>query len=144
MWCKKKLYLGLIKHNAMKMYGRLEVQLHAFLTLVLDGGELSAPGQTHRNKPVSTVTRPRAGLGNVGSIPGRGRCLFSIASWLALGPTQPPIQWLPRVTRPERADGHLYPEPRLRMDEAIPHFPIRLRGEVQLYLYGEVAGTTNL
>jgi hypothetical protein len=31
-----------------------------------------------------------------GSIPGRGKIfLFSIASILALGPNQPPIQWVP-------------------------------------------------
>jgi hypothetical protein len=28
--------------------------------------------------------------------------LFSAASKLALGPTQPPIQWAPGVNRPER------------------------------------------
>jgi hypothetical protein len=31
-----------IKHYAMEMYGRVEVNLQAFLTLPLDGGKLSA------------------------------------------------------------------------------------------------------
>jgi len=33
---KIKLFLCLIKHRAMKTYGRLEVWLHAFLILALD------------------------------------------------------------------------------------------------------------
>jgi hypothetical protein len=44
---KVKLSLCLTKHHAMKMYWGVEVQLHGFLTLVLDGGEWSAshPGR---------------------------------------------------------------------------------------------------
>jgi hypothetical protein len=34
-----KLFLCLIKYHTMKMDGGVEVQLHAFLTLALDGGE---------------------------------------------------------------------------------------------------------
>jgi hypothetical protein len=34
--------LSLITHNAKKTYGRVEVQLHAFLNLALDGSEWSA------------------------------------------------------------------------------------------------------
>jgi hypothetical protein len=34
--------LCLIKHHAMKTVGRVEVQLHAFLTLALGGGECLA------------------------------------------------------------------------------------------------------
>jgi hypothetical protein len=33
------LVLFLIKHHDMKMYGGGEVQLHAFLTRILDGDE---------------------------------------------------------------------------------------------------------
>jgi hypothetical protein len=41
------------------------------------------------------------GLDGSGSIPGRGNIfLFSIASRPALGPTQPPIQWVPRALFP--------------------------------------------
>jgi hypothetical protein len=32
----------LIKHHAVKMYGRVEAQLHVFLTSTLDGDEWSA------------------------------------------------------------------------------------------------------
>jgi hypothetical protein len=39
---KMKLSQCLTKHHAMKMYGRVEVQLHALLTSELDGGEWSA------------------------------------------------------------------------------------------------------
>jgi hypothetical protein len=38
-----KLSLFLIKHHAIKTYGRAEIQLHAFLTSPLDAGEWSAP-----------------------------------------------------------------------------------------------------
>jgi hypothetical protein len=31
--------LNLIKHHAMKTHGKGEVQVHAFLTLALDGGQ---------------------------------------------------------------------------------------------------------
>jgi hypothetical protein len=36
---KLKLSPCLIKHQAMNMYGKVEVQLHAYLTSALDGGE---------------------------------------------------------------------------------------------------------
>jgi hypothetical protein len=39
---KIKLSLYLIKHNAMKTYGGMEVKLHAFLTAALDS-HLHAP-----------------------------------------------------------------------------------------------------
>jgi hypothetical protein len=39
---KIKLSLLLTKHHAMKTHGGVKVQLHAFLTSVLNGGEWSA------------------------------------------------------------------------------------------------------
>jgi hypothetical protein len=39
---KVKLTLCLAKHHAIKTYWGVEVYLHAFLTLALDGGEWSA------------------------------------------------------------------------------------------------------
>jgi hypothetical protein len=44
---KVKLSLRLTKHHAMKTYWGVEVYLHAFLTLELNGGEWSAslPGR---------------------------------------------------------------------------------------------------
>jgi hypothetical protein len=43
---KYKLTLPLIKHNAVKTYGKVEVHIHAFLTSVLDKAErfASCPG----------------------------------------------------------------------------------------------------
>jgi len=38
---KVKLPLCLTTYHVMKTYGRMEVQFHAFLTSVLDGGEWS-------------------------------------------------------------------------------------------------------
>jgi hypothetical protein len=44
------------------------------------------------------------------SIPGRGKIfLFSIASRPALGPTQPPEQWIAAVKRPESEADHSPP-----------------------------------
>jgi hypothetical protein len=42
------------------------------------------------------------GLDDRGSIPGRGKGFFSLASVSrpALGPTQPPVQWVPEVLSP--------------------------------------------
>jgi hypothetical protein len=40
---KVKLYLCLIKHHAMNMYGREAAELHAFIILIMDeGGQLDA------------------------------------------------------------------------------------------------------
>jgi hypothetical protein len=48
------------------------------------------------------------GLEGLGSIPGRGKIFpFSISSMWTLGPTQPPIQWVPRDLSPgEKRLGH--------------------------------------
>jgi len=44
----------LIKHHAMKIYGEVEVQLHIFLTLALDGGEWLASCPVHFTTREST------------------------------------------------------------------------------------------
>jgi hypothetical protein len=77
------------------------------------------------------------GLDGRGSIPGSGKIfLFSAGSGLTLGPTQPPIQWVPRIIslglkRPGR-DGDHSPllAPRSRTMELYLHSPIRLHGVV--------------
>jgi hypothetical protein len=50
-------YAELIKHNSMKIYGRVDVQIHLFLKSALAGGELSAsrPGRftTGETAPVT-------------------------------------------------------------------------------------------
>jgi hypothetical protein len=57
--------------------------------------DMSKPGSS-----VSTVSGYE--LGDRGSIPDRGERIFLLASVsrLALGPTQPPVQWVPRVLSP--------------------------------------------
>jgi hypothetical protein len=67
---------------------------------------------------------------------GVGIFLFTTASRTALGPTQPPIQWVPgalslEVKRSERAD-HVPPSS-AEVKECVElclHFPIRLHGVV--------------
>jgi hypothetical protein len=73
------------------------------------------------------------GLGDRGSIPDRGRGFFFLApaSRPALGPTQPPIQWVPEVKRgwSVMLTTHPYLVPRLSMSRSIPPLPpMRLRG----------------
>jgi hypothetical protein len=75
-----------------------------------------------RGSSVSVVSD--YGLDDRGSIPDRGRGFFSLAfaSRPALGPTQPPVQWVPRVLSPGVKRGrvlmltthnHLVPRPRM-------------------------------
>jgi len=63
---------------------------------------------------VSTVTRLRAGLAGLDCREGQRFVFFTAASRTVPGPTQPCIEWTPRVKRPSRE------EPRLRMGGAIP------------------------
>jgi len=59
-----ELFLCLTKHHAMKTYGGVELQIHAFITSALDGGEWSAsrPGRfTPGNKARYTLDRWLAG-----------------------------------------------------------------------------------
>jgi hypothetical protein len=62
------------------------------------------------------------GLDGRVSIPGRGKILlFSIATRPDLGPTQPPIQWVPGVKRPGReADHSPRPSAEVKKSLAIP------------------------
>jgi hypothetical protein len=46
------LPLFLTKYHAMRMYGRVKVQIHAVLTLALDGGEWSASHPGRKEPPV--------------------------------------------------------------------------------------------
>jgi hypothetical protein len=64
--------------------------------------------------------------------PGRGKIfLFSTSSRRVLGPTQPPIQWVPGVTRQERGAYHTPPSSTaVKNGEAILPLPIRLHGIV--------------
>jgi hypothetical protein len=78
-------------------------------------------------------------LDDRGSIPGRGcdTVLLATASTSALGPTQPPIQWIPgvlslRIKRPGREADHSPPhivETNNAWTETST-FPIRLHGVV--------------
>jgi hypothetical protein len=62
--------------------------------------------------------------------------LFSIMSISALGPTQPPIKWIPGVISPEikrqelEADHSPPFSAEVKNGGAIPSLPIRLHGRV--------------
>jgi hypothetical protein len=76
------------------------------------------------------------GLDSRGSIPGMGKIfLFSTASRLALGLTQPPIEWVPGVIflgikRVGREGDHSPSSAEIKNGGAIPSLPIRLYGTV--------------
>jgi hypothetical protein len=93
------------------------------------------PVQRSRDSSVSIAIG--YGLNGQGSIPGKGKILFSSPQhpdWL--GPTQPPIQWVPGalplgVKRPGReVTTHLHLVLRSRMVELYLHSPIRIHGVV--------------
>jgi hypothetical protein len=89
-------------------------------------------------KPVSfTAIATGYGLGGWCSNPGKGNIfLFSTAFRPALGPTQPPIQWVPMaispgVKRPGLVAEHSPPtSTEGKIGGAIPALPIRFRGVV--------------
>jgi hypothetical protein len=72
---------------------------------------------------VILVTRIN-GLDDRGSIPDRGRIFFpfATASRPTVGPTQPPIQWVPGLKRPGREAYH-YPLSKVKMRGVIPPLP---------------------
>jgi hypothetical protein len=73
--------------------------------------QLKEPGQYSQYSDCLWAGRPRSRR----SSPGRGKnFLFSMSSKLALGPTQPPIQWVtgtlsPEVRQPGREGDHSPP-----------------------------------
>jgi hypothetical protein len=71
------------------------------------------------------------GLDGRGSILSRAKIfLSSVTSRSALGPTQPPIQWVMGALYPGvKLTTHLHLEPRSIMELHL-HFPIRLLGVV--------------
>jgi hypothetical protein len=82
-----------------------------------------------RDSSVGLATELRAGQPRLDSRQGLRVFLFTTAPGPALGPTQPPIQWVPAalsqgVKRPcRKADHSSRLAPRLRMREATPPFP---------------------
>jgi hypothetical protein len=58
----------LIKHHAMKTYEEMDVSLHAFLTLALDGDEWSASHHSHfAQQPLDRgLCGPRANMAALG------------------------------------------------------------------------------
>jgi hypothetical protein len=77
------------------------VKVHVFYLLcVLDGKD---PRYLSQSSVWLRTGRP----GDQGSIPGRGKIIFprTSVSRPALGPTQPPVQWVPGVLSPGLKHG---------------------------------------
>jgi hypothetical protein len=145
-----------MKHHERKTCGGVEVWIHAFLTSAVNGGgQLHTPAVLSAGKepPVSHCVRgcvepwqlsrysPGLRPENRGSrvrFPeGAENFLFTTASRTALGPTQPPMQWVPvvlslRVKWPVREDDHSPPSSAKVKEwvELYLHCPIRLHGVV--------------
>jgi hypothetical protein len=95
--------------------------IHVFLQFLK---EISSD-DVQKSEPGSSVSIVSGyGLDNRGSIPGRGRRIFPLTSMSrpSLGPTQPPVQWIPGVLSPglNRGRGvtlttqpHLVPKSRM-------------------------------
>jgi hypothetical protein len=105
-------------HHIRKMYWRVGVKLHASLTWVLDRGKgfwlhlflgkdsllLLSPTRNASSLHFAYILNSQKGL----------RIFFTTVSTLALGPTKPPIQWMPGalslgVKRPGREADHSPP-----------------------------------
>jgi hypothetical protein len=87
---------------------------------------ISIPASIDPGSSASSVWLQDGRPGDRGSIPGRGERIFPVAcvSRLSLGPTQPPIQWVPEVLSPGLKHGqgvtltthpHLVPKSRMSM-----------------------------
>jgi hypothetical protein len=76
-------------------------------------------GSSNESRVGSVCIRTRLGVGRPGP-----DFLHATASRPALGPTQPPIQWVPGVKRPGvKLTTHLHPVPRLKLRGAILPLP---------------------
>jgi hypothetical protein len=82
--------------------------------------------------PLASVSLRAGRPGDRGSIPGRGEWIFPLAtaSRQALGPTQPPTQWVPAVLSPELKQSpgvtlttHPHLVPRSRMSRSCNFSP---------------------
>jgi hypothetical protein len=94
MWWKGKLSLSLIKHKATKTYEGTEVQIHAFLTSAVDGGEgrIHAPVVLLQGKKTTAPV-----LQEVGWAPELIWALWRREIFLASSGNQAPI---PRISSP--------------------------------------------
>jgi hypothetical protein len=121
----------LTKYHVMKTYRTVELQLQAFLISALDGGLI-------RDSLIGIALG--YGLADRGSSvrfpAGAPNFLFTTVSRMALGPTQPPIQWVPGplslgIKRPGREADHSHLVPRSKNAWSYTSTPtIRLHGVV--------------